>query len=305
VVNLFEVYEVRPAQAKMLLWNAVIGRSSKIVVASMNPSKAPYLTMSFANYLDEMKGKFTPATESLQMKAEYQNRKQTKQEDIQNYINEKYELFKMAYPNTEDLSDFFIEVTKGIYNRSVRRRMYEFDGRDVAAYGTRAVFMVQVQRQQITNGDTDDTSMDGLVPVTKTGNTLGAPEAMEVDHLRREREDDEDSECECMAMHEQGFRGPCFYCQRKGHMVRNCPRKSAGLPKVKVSEMNMGARPKWKKGVTPKGQMGNRRDSKPSYKKVNHLEEGEDDDEVDEVDGDDVVDQGEQDGEVSFLGETL
>jgi len=203
VVNLFEVYEVRPAQAKMLLWNAVIGRSSKIVVASMNPSKAPYLTMSFANYLDEMKGKFTPATESLQMKAEYQNRKQTKQEDIQNYINEKY------------------------------------------------------------------------------------------------------SECECMAMHEQGFRGPCFYCQRKGHMVRNCPRKSAGLPKVKVSEMNMGARPKWKKGVTPKGQMGNRRDGKPNYKKVNHLEEGGDDEEVDEDDGDDVADQDEQDGEVSFLGEAL
>ena len=88
-------------------------------------------------------------------------------------------------------------------------------------------------------------------------------------------------------------------------MVRNCPRKSAGLPKVKVSETNMGARPKWKKGVAPRGQMGNRRDGKPNYKKVNHLEEGEDDDGGDEVDGEDVADQDEQDGEVSFLGEAL
>ena len=35
-----------------------------------------------------------------------------------------------------------------------------------------------------------------------------------------------------MALHEGGFRGPCYYCYRQGHMARNCPRKSAGLPKV-------------------------------------------------------------------------
>jgi hypothetical protein len=128
---------------------------------------------------------------------------------------------------------------------------------------------------------------------------------MEVDHLRREREDDDDSECECMAMHEQGFRGPCFYCQRKGHMVRNCPRKSAGLPKVKVSKTNMGARPKWKKGVAPRGQMGNRRDGKPNYKKVNHLEEGEESEEADEIDEEGSAEQDEQGGEVSFLGKAL
>ena len=54
---------------------------------------------------------------------------------------------------------------------------------------------------------------------------------MEVDVLHG-GETEEDDACECAALQDQGFQGPCYFCQRRGHMLRNCPRKAAGLPKI-------------------------------------------------------------------------
>ena len=58
--------------------------------------------MTFGDYLRRMGEKFMPAAESSQMEAEYRSRKQGKNEDVQNYINAKYELFKLAFPNAQE-----------------------------------------------------------------------------------------------------------------------------------------------------------------------------------------------------------
>ncbi len=56
---------------------------------------------------------------------------------------------------------------------------------------------------------------------------------MEVDTLYGPEDyDDLEPGCECVTLHENGFWGPCFYCQKQGHRVRTCPRKSVGLPRV-------------------------------------------------------------------------
>jgi hypothetical protein len=309
--TVFRVHETPDDIAKQVLWMAIKGRSSRIVVASMDPVKPAYQNRTLDEYMEEMSRKFTPASESVQMKAEYQNRRQGKQEDIQNYINEKFELFSAAYPgDRQDLTDFFAETTKGIYNRYVRQRMYEFDGNNVEAYGARAVFMVQVQRQQIMNGDSEETSLDGLVPVTRTGNvSKGGPEAMEIDYLRPDKEEDDNDECECMAMHEQGFRGPCYYCQRKGHMVRNCPRKSAGLPKIRMAaqpqiQRGYGNRDGGKKFMGGRPTGAAQKPMKRGGKRVNNIESDQGDqpdEEEDEIEEDDTNEE----EEVGFLGETL
>lgn len=224
--------------AKEALWNAITGKSSRIVVASMLPNVEPQAMMNFEQYLTTMGGKFTPASESMQMKSEYKSRVQGKHEDVQNYINEKHELFRMAYEAANDLSDFYMEVTKGIINKAVRSQMWGYQATSVEDYGQRAVHQVQVERQRIAFGDSDSSNMDGLVPVTKMGlKTDSRGEPMEVDSLRKlkrveEEEEEEDSDCECVALHEQGFRGLCYYCQKKGHIARSCPRKSAGLSKI-------------------------------------------------------------------------
>ena len=48
---------------------------------------------------------------------------------------------------------------------------------------------------------------------------------MEVDALYSPDDyyDDLELGCECVALHKGGFRGPCFFCQRQGHMQRTCP----------------------------------------------------------------------------------
>ena len=55
--------------------------------------------MGFEEYLWMMGEKFMSATESIQMEAEYRDRKQGKYEDVQNYINAKYELFLLVFRN--------------------------------------------------------------------------------------------------------------------------------------------------------------------------------------------------------------
>ena len=86
-------------QAKWVLYNAIVGQSSRLVISSMNPKLAAIQHMEFREYLWQRGEKFTPAAESIQMEAEYRGRKQGKNEDDQNYINAKYKLFQLAFPN--------------------------------------------------------------------------------------------------------------------------------------------------------------------------------------------------------------
>ena len=44
-------------------------------------------------------------------------------------------------------------------------------------------------------------------------------------------ESDSKGECECATLHASGRGGPCYYCAKEGHFLRNCPRKAAGLPR--------------------------------------------------------------------------
>ena len=80
---------VTEEQAKWVLYNAIVGQSSRLVISSMNPELMAIQHMEFREYLRRMGEKFTPAAESIQMEAEYRSRKQGKNEDVQNYINAK------------------------------------------------------------------------------------------------------------------------------------------------------------------------------------------------------------------------
>ena len=72
-------------------------------------------------------------------------------------------------------------------------------------------------------------SMAGLVPVTRAvknqeDNVPRGADPMEVDALYGPDDyDDLEPGCECVALHESGFWGPCYYCQKQGHQIRACP----------------------------------------------------------------------------------
>ena len=69
-------------QAKWVLYNAIVGQSSRLVISSMNPELAAIQHMEFREYLRRMGEKFTPAAKSIQMEAEYRSPKQGKNEDV-------------------------------------------------------------------------------------------------------------------------------------------------------------------------------------------------------------------------------
>ena len=141
-------HRVTEEQAKWMLYNTIVGQSSRLVISSMNPELTAIQHMEFREHLRRMGKKFTPAAESIQMEAEYRSRKQGKNEDVQNYINAKYELFQLAFPNAQerDWVEFYHETTEGFLNKYVRDQMFCFDANCVEAFGARAINVVQIER---------------------------------------------------------------------------------------------------------------------------------------------------------------
>ena len=185
--------------------------------------------------------------------------------------------------------------------------MFFYEATSVEAFGARAVSLVQVERMRIKLGDSDTTSLDGLIPVTKPMNdetTRKRPEPMEVDALTNryadEEEDDGEELCKCAAMQEKGFHRPCYYCSRRGHMVRSCPRKAAGLPKVLnpannrrprfQNKMNIQRGPNCRSGDKngPNNGQFHGYGAKPK-KRVQQLDDGEDDEPEAGAEGDEEV----------------
>ena len=77
--------------------------------------------------------------------------------------------------------------------------------------------------------------MDGLIPVTwpiGEDKPRARFEAVEVDVMGPPpgEESNSEGECKCAALYASGREGPCYYCAKEGHFLRNCPRKAAGLP---------------------------------------------------------------------------
>ena len=80
-------YRVTEEQAKRVLYDAITGSSSRLVITSLSPELPAAQEMTFGDYLQRMGEKFMPAAESIQMEGEYRDQKQGKFEDVQNYIN--------------------------------------------------------------------------------------------------------------------------------------------------------------------------------------------------------------------------
>ena len=109
--------------------------------------------------------KFQPAAESIQMKEEYLNRTQRAKEDVQSYVGEKTELFRVAFPHASqrEWSGCWMETAEGLCNRYVRNRMMASEPSDAEDFVRRAV---QAERARIRIGDSTE-GRDGLEPVSR------------------------------------------------------------------------------------------------------------------------------------------
>ena len=119
-----------------MLYDTITGSSSRLVITSLSPELPAAQEMTFGDYLQRMGEKFMPAAESIQMEVEYRDRKQGKFEDVQNYINAKYELFLLApHAQARDRVEFYWETTEGFLNKYVRDQMFCYEPTDVESFG--------------------------------------------------------------------------------------------------------------------------------------------------------------------------
>ena len=170
-------------------------------------------------------------------------------------------MFQLAFPNAQerDRVKFYRETTEGFLNKYMRDQMFCFDANSVEAFGARSVNVVQIERWRIRISNSDTNKMDGLIPVTqpiKEDKPKTRFEAMEVDVMDQQQgeESDSDGECECAALKASSRGGPCYYCAKEGHFLRNCPRKAAGLPRSAPFINNKGDRRKdrrWREQPDP------------------------------------------------------
>ena len=65
---------------------------------------------------------------------------------------------------------------------------------------------------------------------------------------------DSNSECEYATLQAHRRGGPCYYCAKEGHFLRNCPLKAAGLPRSAPFVDDKGGRRddrRWKERPDP------------------------------------------------------
>ena len=153
-------------QAKRGLFSAVEGAQSHLVIAGMDPDRQEMRDISFGEYLQQMGEKFRPAAESIQMKEEYLNRTQRAKEDVQSYVGEKTELFRVAFPHASqrEWSGCWMETAEGLCNRYARDQMKASEpsnAEDFLQQAVRAVQAVQAEWARIRIGDSTE-GRDGL-----------------------------------------------------------------------------------------------------------------------------------------------
>ena len=102
-------HRVIEEQAKWVLYNAIVGQSSRLVISSMNPELPASQHIEFREYLRRMGEKFTPAAES-----------------IQNFINARHKLFQLAFLNAQerDWVEFYREMTEGFIKKYIQDQMF-------------------------------------------------------------------------------------------------------------------------------------------------------------------------------------
>ena len=79
-------------------------------------------------------------------------------------------------------------------------------------------------------------------------------------------ESDSKGECECATLHASSRGGPCYYCAKEGHFLRNCPRKATGLPRSTPLITDWGRR-------QDKRRWGDQLPTRQEWSKGRHKEE--------------------------------
>ena len=236
-------YEINPTVLKRIVFLKVSANTGFSLVRLLNPTQAPYDTMSASEYMTKLENVFEPAAESENQKLEFQARHQMPNELAQVYFNEKRSMFMRAYPiGQRDWSAFFDQAISGLTNSLMREKLREFDIQPTEEnshkLGEQVVRWARLVRKRYLLGEISEAEVYGAEATPTTFSYTGGkmvkglilkPDGMPIKS--------EPIHAINAVAAKKGL-GPCWHCQGP-HLLRDCTRKATGFP-ASVSAMDDG-----------------------------------------------------------------
>ena len=208
-------YVTDETQRKRMLFGCLTGDARSIASRKMNPLYEDNLALSFTEYATKMQELFEPPAESENAKLEFAERQQLTHEDVNTYFEKKWNLFERAWPLAmRDMRYFYDEVTKGLLNEIIKRELWSFEPSSKDDYVRRLKYLAGMVQKRYRAKEINQAETLGATPFTTPISTQPTHFTIKSEPGIHALNDDERS---------------CFYCKKKGHFIKNCPRKLAGL----------------------------------------------------------------------------
>ena len=249
-----KVYPLDSDFKKRLLYECLRGEASRLVGDRLSPWSEDVVNITLEDYAEKLHLLFEPPSESENAKIEFENRYQQPGESAIAYMVDKRTLFEVAHPKNKDLQMLFNETTKGLTNEIVQTEMFHYYATNTQEYETKlrqSISAVQRRRQagKISEAEAMGTESQRIsasyryVPQREFKIEPGMLNATSQPETRA-----------------------CFFCKKVGHLISNCPRKSAGLSATTASISEEQEEIEEVNYVRGSGYSQNRGDSKRPYR---------------------------------------
>jgi len=220
---------ITPRVMKSILYCSMQGDAATLCSPDYNPRNPGFIEMNLVEYAKELGELFEPASETEQMKLEFEQRYQRSGEHPNLYYRDKKNLFTRAYSQgTQDWTYFYNKVISGLINQEMKnglRLLTPDPVTDTEQFRKNLMKMATIVRRKY---------MDGEITEAEA---LGAEAHASVVSYQRSRPMEvslgkasikQEAVYALSGKKGQG-NGKCYHCHSKEHFIGQCPRRAAGL----------------------------------------------------------------------------
>ena len=236
---------------KMILFSAFEGKALDMVRA-LGPEGVIFPTLTANEMTARIQETFQPEAESAMARQEFVQRKQSANENISIYAETKISLYQLAYPAAEaNYPTLLTEFIRGIYNITIKKRVRQQNPRTLQELRNVAIQTVAIEREAFLDGYGESATLDGLSAVSMYKSQREPDEPMDISAIKNQHDKKEHKPRE---NHKETR--ICFFCERVGHLKRNCFKYKKWLENKKAKEQKG-------RGPGQKGPYQPKRDWKP------------------------------------------
>jgi hypothetical protein len=232
--------------AKRELLSNMVMHSYQMASQDCDPEDESMRSKTLQEYEAILRDLFQPGAESDAMRMEYLERKQRPDEHHEQYVRDKYRLWKLAYAaGGRDWSDFFTTTTSGLFNPHARKHMRKYEVPVNPSLGPYAVALTQKGSELRRRYHEGELSYNDVIGMESHAHYRQVAAATAGRRIKSEVNAMSGDVC---ALGHSNPRRPwnakgnpnsqpqagsnpatCWACGSTGHMKRECPRAITGL----------------------------------------------------------------------------